>query len=306
MDFPSLGFAAGQPTTATTAGKAAVGGKRQKQSQKQQKAGKAQTVSVQELLKPTAAARQSPFANDWVADAAMCWIPSTVVRAESWRLDKESDILTTVYTCSGRHCRSLHRWRQFGRAAECLEHLAQEEGFRFLTCQHEGCGEVIWESRMRDHCAHAHPVTKAQRLAKAAAARTAKAAAARKAGAARSVAARKAGRQAEAAAAPGGIMMRGNGWTKASSAVSDSGVSMTSSSAASASAGVDGRRQPSTSTRTELRRKVHAWDAATMAGRSAPLVVKKHYCSHSDCSHSNRTFTSAAAVKDHVADAHSQ
>ena len=304
MDFPSLGFAAGQPTaTATKAGKAVVGGKKQRKQLK-----KAQTVSVQELLKPTvAAATQSPFADDAVADAAMCWIPSTVVRAESWRLDKESDVLTTVYTCSGRHCRSLHRWRQFGRAAECLEHLAQEEGFRFLTCQHEGCGEVIWESRMRDHCAHAHPATKAQRLAKAAAARTAKAAAARKAGGARSVAARKAGRQAEAAAAPGGIVMRGNGWTKAStvasSAASDSGVSVTSSSAASA--GVD-RRQPSSSTRTELRRKVLAWDAVTMAGRSAPLVVKKHYCSHSDCSHSNRTFTSAAAVKDHVAGAHSQ
>ena len=288
--FPALGFAVGQPTAkaAKVAAKVAVGGKK---TLAQRQAGKPQSVSVQQLLAPQKTA--SPFADDAVADAAMLWIPSNVVRAESWRLDKDSDVLTTVYTCSGRSCRKEHRWRQFGRAAECLEHLAQEEGFRFLTCQHEGCGEVVWANRMRDHCAHAHPATKAQRPR-------------RVTGKGASQSARKAGRQAEAAAAPGGIVMRGNGWTKAahrpSSAASDSGVSVTSSAASPAV----GRRATATPSRVELRRKVLAWDAVTMAERSAPLVVKKHYCSHADCSHSSRAFSSAAAVKDHAADAHRQ
>ena len=296
--FPSLGFAAGQVTTTPShQGMKVAGGRKE---------GRGETISVQALFRAdavAAAATQevSPFAVDAVADAAMRWIPTSVVKVKQIALNtfdsktnKWSSQLvkaskgtlkaqtTTVYTCNGHHCRSMGRQRQFGRAAECLEHLAQEEGFKFFECKVAGCGEWIWEKRMQDHCAHAHPAqlvvkkvtTKAQRKAAA--------------------------RKAAAAATPGRISLRTNGWTKAGSSSagsSDSGVSSAASSPAP-------ERKAAPAQVKVLRKKVMAWSADTMAARSAPLVVKKHYCTNAACATSSRSFKSAEAVADHMAHTH--
>ena len=89
---------------------------------------------------------------------------------------------------------------------------------------------------------------------------------------------RKQARKAAAAAAPGGISLRNNGWTKSgASAASDSGVS------SAAASPVPGRKAAAPVQVKVLRKKVMAWNDATLAARSAPLVVKKHYCTHAAC-----------------------
>jgi hypothetical protein len=100
--------------------------------------------------------QQQLFQDDALAEAAMLWIPRGTVRSESWKLDKDSDVLTTVHTCCGRKCRSMKRQRQFGRAAELLEHLAEEEQFRFLPCPAPHCNEWHWDCRLMQHFRHAH------------------------------------------------------------------------------------------------------------------------------------------------------
>jgi hypothetical protein len=233
-----------------------------------------------------------------VADASMRYIPEGVVRAESWKMSRDSEVLTTVYTCCGQSCRSARRRLQFGRAAECLEHLASCEQFRFLPCPVVGCGEWIWDARLQDHCTLAHPKAKgATKKQQGQGATHRKPQTKQRKGT-------KAARQAEAAAAPNGINVRTSGWTKVSSVVSDSGVSSegTPSSSVGGSPAVR-RRQPAPKV-TEIRRKVLAWDEVTMAARAAPIVSKTHYCLHAECMTSTRGFKSAAAVKDHAAAAH--
>lgn len=274
--FPTLGFAATQPVVRPEQVKRPEG----------TTAGKVQSVSVQAFLKASGAAA-SPFAGDngdALAEAAMLWIPSGVVRSESWLLNKESDVLTTVHTCCGKQCRSEKRWRQFGRAAELLEHLAEEEQFRFLPCPAPGCDEWHWDCRLLDHVRHAHQDRVAvvqQRLS----AQRKKKSTGKKAVAS----GRKAKRLAEAKAA--------------SSAASDSGVSVTTSFSSVSPAVA--RKSAATPSVAELRKKVLAWDASTMAERSKPLVVKKHFCSHTACNLSKWSFKSVAAVQDHIADVHS-
>jgi len=249
-------------------------------------------VSVKDLLQGqtpsggvvTSEQKSALFQIDALAEAAMLWIPSGVVRSESWLLNKDSDTLTTVHTCCGKQCRSEKRWRQFGRAAELLEHLAEEEQFRFLPCPAPGCDEWHWDCRLLDHFRHAHQDRVAvvqQRLS----AQRKKKSTGKKAVAS----GRKAKRLAEAKAA--------------SSAASDSGVSVTTS-LSSVSPAV-ARKSAATPSLAELRKKVLAWDASTMAERSKPLVVKKHFCSHTACNLSKRSFKSVAAVQDHIVDVHS-
>jgi len=277
-------------------------------------------VSVKDLLQGqtpsggvvTSEQKSALFQIDALAEAAMLWIPSGVVRSESWLLNKDSDTLTTVHTCCGKQCRSEKRWRQFGRAAELLEHLAEEEQFRFLPCPAPGCDEWHWDCRLLDHFRHAHQdrvaVVQQRRRAfkgSVSAEKTKSKRQTKSKGKKAVESGRKAKRLAEAKAAPGGIVTRSNGWTKSSSsAASDSGVSVTTS-LSSASPAV-ARKSAATPSVAELRKKVLAWDASTMAERSKPLVVKKHFCSHAACNLAKRSFKSVAAVKDHIADAHSQ
>ena len=304
QDFPSIGFSAGTaarmekrtqaslPTASTT--------------------GKGKVVSMQEFLRPVAAGRSaaavapSPFADDAVADASICWIPAGVVRAESWQVNKESDVLTTVFTCCGRSCRASKRWLQFGRAAECLEHLAECEGFRFQPCPVVECGEWVWDARMREHCTHAHPVAQGTRKQQ----RSSQPPQQRAKGHTKKATA-KAARLAEAAAAPGGIVVRTAsrlvGWTKAhagaavpASLASDSGLSSDGSRAGSPAVA----RRSGGQRVTDTRKKVLAWDKGTAAARAAPLMAKNHYCLHDDCMTSTRGFNSEAAVEEHAAAAH--
>ena len=237
--------------------------------------------------------QQHLFQDDVLAEAAMLWIPRGTVRSKSWLLDKDSDVLTTVHTCCGRKCRSMKRQRQFGRAAELLEHLAEEEQFRFLPCPAPDCNEWHWDCRIVQHFRHAHQdrvVAVKQRREVAHQERVSAAKQAREVrqelqgvrqklqGVLRQMqrhVVRKAMRKAQKE-------------TSSSSSV-DSGVSSLASSPAV------GRKKQSMN-----QAKVLMWEKGVVKPAAAVCTARLHYCLHEGCMTSLRSFQSVQAVRSHT------